>query len=627
MLNEFRTLSNSLFAKILLSLLVLSFVIWGVGDMVTRAARNGNVAKVGSEGITTEEFRQAVRAASENMRNQLGDQFSPELLQSLHVPEQVIHKIVNQSLVTQESRALGLTPGNAEVVDYLRKIPAFQGSDGKFDRKAFEYFLKARRVPEKYYIEQLREEMGRTMLMSVLLETVPVSDTAAATLYRIHEEPRSVSLYTLGNAQLGTAPTPDDAAVDAYYQANSSAFATPEYRTVSYVVLDYKQLPVNAQVSESELKAAYEERRDEFRRPDRRTVEQLLYNSEEDAKKASAALASGKSFAQVAKDIPPTNSTLSMGKIERSAVPDAAADAVFSGKAGGVTAPVQDDFGWHIFHVVSIEPSAVSFDEVRGQLEKDLKQRKVDDAQNAIANKLEDTLAGGAGLQNAAQSVGLKSVDAGTFDGEGKSPSGQKVALPALDKFLETAFKTDEKSESPLINAGGGKYYILRVENVKAASVRPLSEVRQQVVAGWQQQERAKQLAALAKTVSADFVDPAKRAGVIETYHLQPTATLTLKQSSTDNKGLPADMLATIFTLKEGGATQAYLGKDGQYVMAVVDRITPVAAPTGKNAVLDKLKKDMEADAQNEIMDQYMGYLYDKYSVSINQSAMRAAIQ
>src|SRR5262249_35420730 len=148
-----------------------------------------------------------------------------------------------------------------------------------------------------------------------------------------------------------------------------------------------------------------------------------------------------------------------------------------------------------------------------------------------FTNRLEDDLAGGASLKEAAEGLKLKVHTLGAFNKDGNAPDGSKAELPALDKFLDTAFKTDAKTQSSLVASKGGTYYMRRVDSATREHVRPLEEGRDKVTAGWQKQERVKQLGDLAQKIAADFHDPAKRDAAIGKYSLQPTA-ITVKRDS-----------------------------------------------------------------------------------------------
>ena len=56
MLDIVRNLVSSIFGKILLGLMVLSFALWGVGDILT-SGNSKLAAKVGSQKVTLEELK------------------------------------------------------------------------------------------------------------------------------------------------------------------------------------------------------------------------------------------------------------------------------------------------------------------------------------------------------------------------------------------------------------------------------------------------------------------------------------------------------------------------------------------------------------------------------------------
>jgi peptidyl-prolyl cis-trans isomerase D len=629
MLDSFRSLAGSLPAKILLLFLVLSFGVWGVGDMVRSQGRNSAIATVGGTSISANEFARALHRESENMRNMLGSRYSPDLIKSLNLPQQVLQKLISRILIAKESESLGLVPSDAEIVKHIRSNSAFQDSKGNFDKALFDAMLKNLGTTEKTYVQQMREDMASSLLLDTLRSAAPVSDMAVHTLYDLQEEQRAAAVYTIMPSLVANVPSPTDAQLQVYYDTHKNEFTAPEYRTVSYTIISPTDVQPTA--SADELKAAYKDRIDEFKHPERRTVEQLLYASEDKAKAAEEMLKAGKSFADVAKQTEITNkSAISLGKVERHAIPPDAADAVFSLPAGGHTNPIPSPFGWHIFGVTAIEPPSVSpFDEVRPQLEKDLKARNASEGLSKLANKLEDTLAGGATLKEAAQELKLKMVNLSAMDRQGVSPDGNKLKdIPTLDKFLDTAFKTDDKSESSLITSKGDMYYVVRVDNVTPEHVRPLEEVKGLVIASWQKEERLKELAQLAKDIASAFPDPAKRGEVMAKYDLRPVTDIIKRGGPEAQKlGLPPALVDDIFRHKMQESTGAYNQSNGNYMIAVVSNIIPAQSPDKdpklKEALTD-IRSELLETSQNEILEQYARYLADKYGVSINEAALEA---
>lgn len=634
MLDSLRSSATGIFAKILLAFLVLTFGIWGIGDMIRNPAGRLTIAKVGDATITSDEYIIAMRREAENLRRLMGDNFSPDVLKDPTLERHVLQQLINRSLLKQESEALGIVPGDADVVRRIRTNPGFQDEKGNFDKAQFEATLKSVGMSEKNYVETVRQDMASTLLVDTLTAVVPVTDIAAHTLFEARGEGRSVTLYSLKPAAMSSIPVPEDAQIKSYYDAHAHEFTAPEYRSASYVTIGSANVGKDVRVSEDELKTAYKERLDEFRRPEKRGVEQLLYSSKDTADKASALLKGGKSFEDVAKTTDAMNkNALTLGKVERGGVIESAADRVFSLKAGEFTEPVQSPFGWHIFKVVSIDPPSVaSFEEAKPVLEKDMASRGADDALNKLANRFQDMLAGGSTLTEAAQELHLKVISVGPVDRTGKTPDGGKAVLPELDKFSDLLFKTDEKTDSQMATSKGGLYYLLHVDKITPEHVRTLDEVRELAATGWQSEERERLLSELAKQVGAVFAKPAERPGVLAKYNLQPAGKVVIHRTTHTAGGisLPTELVADAFARNPQGGTQAYATKNGDYLLATVDSVIPAPSPESDpklTALLKDIHKGLEAVGQNEILEQHAHYLMQKYRVTINESALQTVLK
>lgn len=627
MLDTFRKISNNFASKLLLALLVLSFALWGIGDMVRSPGGSGSIATVGDTAISADAYRRALHSETENVRRALGDRYTPELAKSLGIERYVLRTLLEEALLRAESESLGIVPSDADVARRIRSNPAFQDSAGVFDKRAFESTLSRMGLSEKRYAEKIRQDIASQLIMDTLTARAPLPEGVAEMLHAAEEEPRQVTIYALGPPQADKVAPPPAGVLESYYAEHVQEFNAPEYRNVSYVVLTPADARGKAAVSDEALLAAYNERIDEFRRPERRTVEQLLYADEAEAKKAYALLQAGKSLEQVANSSPILNKgATSLGKVERGAVPQGAADAVFSLEAGKVTAPVQSGFGWHVFFVRAIEPpGTASLNEVRAMLQKDLQARTQDEALNKLANRLEDTLAGGGTLAEAARDIGLTMHSVGPFTREGKAQDGSAVKLPELEKFLETAFNTDEKNESPLMHAKGGTYYLMHVDKVTPERSRALDEVRGLALAAWRKEEASARLAKQAAEASGQLRDSAKRSEAIQRYGLETAYSGALKRSD-DKAGalaVPPALKAELFSLPAGAATAAYPLPSGQYLLAVAGNRLP--ATSSDRAALESTRQQLAQDMQNEIVAQYFTWLERKYPVDINESLLQAA--
>ena len=635
MLDTLRESVSSIWTKILLALLVLMFGVWGIGDVVRNPSAKVTIATVGDATITSDEFLRAMRRQAERIKSIMGDSYSADMLKDPALAHNVLLQLINNTLLRQESEALGLIPSDADVVRHIRANPAFADKKGNFDKALFEGALKNSSTSETTYVNKLRQDMAISLLVDTLTATAPLLDIAPRTVLEAREEERNIFLYTLKPALITNIPAPSDAELKAYYDGHKSEFTAPEYRIASYVTLSPTNLGSDIKVTEKELMAAYNERKEEFKKPEMREVEQLLYASEEKATKASELIKGGKDFEQVAKetDILNKNAT-ALGKIERSKIIETAANTVFSLAKGGVTPPIKSPFGWHIFHVTNLYPPSVSpFEEVKPLLEKDLSQRDADQALNKLANQFQDELAGGSPLAEAAKAYNLKILSVGPIDRQGNTAEKTKSKdIPELDKFIDVLFKTDEKSDSPMATSKGGAYYIMHVDKIIPERLETMDESKISLLAAWKKEVQGKRLAELAKDIGTKFVQAADRNAVIAKYNLQPIKTAKIKRNAhtADDVPLPPALVADIFSRKIQEGSTAYPTGNGDYMLAVLDSILPMLHPKNDlNSALElqNTTKDIESSVKNEILQQYVQVLSKKYAVSINESALQAVLK
>ena len=129
-----------------------------------------------------------------------------------------------------------------------------------------------------------------------------------------------------------------------------------------------------------------------------------------------------------------------------------------------------------------------------------------------LANALDDTMAGGATLEEAAASLSLTLESYPRIDRTGNDDKGQLIeSLPNDRTFRTTVFSTPIGQESLLTEAADGGYFVVRVLESIPATTRPLSEVRDEVIADWQEAETARVLTEKANAMVEALITAAIR--------------------------------------------------------------------------------------------------------------------
>ena len=127
-----------------------------------------------------------------------------------------------------------------------------------------------------------------------------------------------------------------------------------------------------------------------------------------------------------------------------------------------------------------------TFGDVRSSIRLDLgRERAIDDLVK-VANKLEDALAGGATIEEAAKQINAATLKTPPIDAGGRPADGTPMnTLPKVEKFLRTAFEGKDGAISDLIETRSGGYLIVRVDSITPPAIRPLDSVRQKVITAW----------------------------------------------------------------------------------------------------------------------------------------------
>ena len=485
MLIAMRNKVTGIFIKVLFGLLALTFVVWGIGDVFRNRVTAVEVARVGDIDITAQQVSREFDRQMKQLRQVLGPQFDTEQAKQLGVVDRAVATIVARTLYDVYIDQLGLMVSDNEVRRMVETDPMLQSGLGVFDRARFQAMLNQIGMDEATYVATVRRDTLRKWLAAAVTDGVEPPQTLADRLYRYRNEARVAETLMVENAKMPEPPAPDEATLVKYHDDNAQYFQSPEYRAVTVARLLPEEFAAKIQVSDADLQAAFEQRAAEFDQPERRTVEQIVLQDEAKAKEAAAKLAGGADFAAVAQEFTGAG-PVPLGTVERNGfVSDLSAlsDAAFATELGKTTAPLQSPLGWHILHVTAIEPaSKASFEDAREQLEKDLRQEQSANAMIEAANKLDDALAGGADLADAAATVGLDAVKIDAVDANGNGADGQPVhgarrqpdrhraRLPDRDRRDELAHRGAERR---LCHPAGG-----RLDPARHQAARPRCMIR-----------------------------------------------------------------------------------------------------------------------------------------------------
>lgn len=622
MLNALRKAAGSWVAKILFVLLIISFAAWGIGDFL-RPSADEAVAEVGGSKISPEEYRSAFNRELDRLRQRFGPNLTQELAVQLGLADQVLSQLVEQHLHSLEAHDLGVRIGDDVVVQWIMSQEGFQDAAGRFDRDRFHEALAINGMTEEGFVALLRGDLLRRQVADAVTAGVAVPASLAEAIYLHRQELRTAEILFVPASAAGPVPDPSEADLAAYYEGNKERYSAPEYRSVTAVLLRPEDVAAEIAVPDDRLREAYQNRLAEFQTPETRDVSQILFANEAKAKAAYEKLRAGETFDAVAAEAKDAQRT-DIGPVKRGDLfPESVEAAAFALSAPGITEPVQSPLGWHILRVASITPASTKpFDAVRDQLRGELAHEEAGETLLELSNQLEDTLAGGATLDEAAQKLNLKLLKIPAMDRSGRDEAGLAIPdLPGGPTFLTAAFETYQGELSRLTETPDGGYFILRVDAVKPSQVRPLEAVRDRVLAEWRTEQARKLALAEAETIAERVRGGATLAAEAEAHDLQTQTTPPFtRQTNSPAERLPADLVAKLFAAAPGDVAVGQM-PDG----AIVARLAEIkpADPAADSEQIAALRSDLTQRMQSDFLAQYDAALQKKYGVTVNQTALQ----
>lgn len=608
--------------RVLAVFLIISFAAWGIEDMIRPPSDIETVAEVDDTPISRNDVNYQFQRVVNNMRRQLGPDFDVQQAVQLGVLDQTVDQMISARLITLDAARLGLRAGEEQVRQAIFNDRRFQGLGNRFDRNTFRAYLQQEGMPEGAFVATLRDQIIRQQVASALSAATTVPQILQDTLFRYRNEQRIADVVIIPLGKLADIKEPRDAELEEFYKKNPGQFTAPEYREVVAIYLDPDEMAKDVRPPEDRIMEEYEDRKGSLAIPERRTIDQAVLSGEAQAKELSQVLKQGEDFAKAVKKITGKEPTR-LGTLSKRELPDeAVADAAFSAASGSVSEPVKSPLGWHILRVTKIIPGvSPRFEDHRKIISTDLAKEIAIDDIIKLTGKLDDTLAGGATIEDAASAIGTRVKYFAAVDVEGRNAAGKEIVnFPKAPEFLEKVLTGPTGENSNVEETRSGAYFVYRVDKVTPPAVRPFTEVRKQAAEMWKQSkvqsfanEQAEKLREAAKGASS-LAQVARTAGR-EVKTSKPFSRFIRPPGSP----VSGELSTALFAAKKGdtviGASQ------NGVAIATVTKIIPAELNKNK-AEADNLKEQLKSALTTDAISQYLAALRKRYSVDINRRAV-----
>ena len=627
MMQSFRNAAKGWVAKVFLGLLVLSFAVWGIGDVFSGAAvvfarMTGfgpqDIARVGDNVVSSEQFRRDLNDEIQRLSQQTGSTLSLEDARRMGLDRQVLDRIINTAVVDSKIHSLGLEISEKSIVEEIAALPAMQNAQGKFDVARFRQALQSNGMDELTFMNTEKQNRSRRMMSEVASEGTTLPRTLTQALSRYRNETRDARYFTLAVSEADVA-APTEAELKKQYEATPAAYTAPEYRSIVVMKVEPSDVAAKLEVSEAELTEAYEKFKTDYFTPETRTILQLSFASVDKAREAKARIDKGEDFIKVALETGAKESDVTFADRSKADFLDSKiADAAFALAEGAVSEPVQGDLNTALLKAAKVSPEhQKSLAEVRDVLVKRIQLEKAQEEIQSIYDAVEDARASQTSFEDIAAKAGIPVTLVPAVSAAGTARDGSAVSLPAKADVLKAAFDSDVGVENDALTPFDG-YIWVDVREVMPSALRPLAEVEDQVKKDF----IATRMRTLASDKAKALVEKAGTTTKLETLAQEVGSTVkSVAGVRRDDGSEEFDGLAVLalFAAPENTLTWALEG-DGK--SARIIEVSKVTTPTFEamssetKALSDATKKILGDD----MLDVFIKSARDSSDVSINET-------
>ncbi len=624
MLQTIRKYAKGFLAFALFGLLILSFGVWGIGDVFRGGGQEATVVRVGGRSVGLAEFNVELQREMRRLSAMSGGQLTLEQARQFGLLDRIADALANRVLFDIGVERVGVAVSDELVRRMIHSDPTVLDEQGKFDRRRLDAVLANNQITEAAFVAVLRGRIARDQLASAIGIGGGAPEIMLKPLFSHRLERRVAEVVVIPRAIFAEVKEPEQDQLNLFYKERERSFMAPEYRALTIVSFNAEELAKGIVVADARLKEEYEVRHAEFEVKELRTTEQFLLPSKDDADRVYAELQKGKDYAAAARAATGA-AAVPTGELTKDMLAQQApamAETVFAIEKPGIVAPTQSPFGWHIFRVTKITPGRKkSFDEAKPVLSKALAREQAIESLYQLANKVEDELAGGASVEDVAKRQGLATQKVTATDIQGRDPKAQQLlGLASRPEVLRAAFATESGRDSRLTELGGDSYFIVRVEGVTPSAPRALSEVRPLVVAAWKDDQRE----AMAKARAEALVQKAKSGGDLAALvsgerGLRVMLPAPFTRAGADpTHGLSPQLSGLLFEAKPGDVVMAPT-KDGFAVGKLKETIP--ADPAKEPKIYAQFQEQFRQQIGGDLVAQYIGAIRAKTRIEVNRAA------
>ena len=611
-----------------LAIVILAFIVLYIPSFLKQDAAGNNdvVASVEGREITVGRFRQAYQRQMQAYRAQFGGNVDERMLKQLGIDQRIVQQMIEEETGLAEASRLGIAATDEEVQTRIATMPGLMENGQFIGEQRYRQLLQLQNPPmtPHDFEEQIRRGVTLEKLQAALTNWLTISDKELEDEYKRRNEKVKLAVVSFPADKFREGLDATDAELSAYYDAHKTELKIPEKRKIKYALLDTQVIRTRTQVSAQDIKRSYDDNQQQYSTPEQVRASHILLKTEgkDDAavkKQAEDLLAkvkAGADFAKLATQYSEDETSRVKGGdldfFPKGQMVPEFDKAAFSMQVGDISPLVKSQYGYHIIKLTDKKAATTkSIEEVRAQIEDQIKWDRAQTEAQRIADDVGKSLKKPADLDTVAKGRGLTVGESSLFGKEepiaglGVAPAVAERAFEMKDGEVSEALRTPQGFAFIAVT-GRQDSYVPKLDEVKA-------KVRDEVVKK-KAVDVAKQKAVTigAQMKSGDFNAAAKAAGLDV-----KTTDFIARGAPIGDIGVSPAVDTVAFGMQPGQVSDPITTDNGTVIVKALERQDPAPGdlPSGKAS----LKTELTNERRNRFYSSYMTKARERMKVNVNR--------
>lgn len=619
-MQQFRDLTNNIFFKIFLSFVGLSFIFFGVSDLVFES-NNSWVAKINGKKISEIEFSRELENQKANLYSKNP---SPELMEYTNSDEFkniVLQRITSREILKNLIAEMDLDLNQDLAINQILNQKEFQDEKGDFDKMRFQSFLNINNLNSEKYLEQLNFEMSSDMIFSSLdIENIAIDQDLLKEKYKFQNQERVISLLKIKEEKSDQKINIDELELKKFYRKNKDKYKTDELRKLSLITIKADSLTTDIKISDQEIAKSYQDNDTKYIIPEKRKIYNILFD---DIKKAEDFISKfdqkknlRKQFRKIAKKDFDKDENEILLNITKKQLPKQISEQVFDLKEGVISNILESEYGYHVVYVDNI---VKSYKNPLKNVKTDIKEELLKEKSNKIIDQkiteIEDEIMILDNISDFSKKFPFAKIEKlPAINSNMVSDKGQKINNNNISQIIEDIFFLDQGQFSE-INKSDEKnlYYIAFIEEIIEEKQKTLKEVENDIKKEVTLIKKSELLTEKSQEIANKLKDnPEKINKISKEYKAKLLRNITIKRDSTS---YPAHFVTNIFDLKKNNISNAIKISDKEYYIAIIHKINLPNIDKIPEKKLAEIESQYKNDISSDLWNKLEKYLNKKYKV------------